>query len=97
MFVKKHFPRVLLLLTVILGLFVVSLLVTAATEQDVDRLKVGMTKDDVRQIMSKPDNESNQKTGDLCSRWTYKKVGKYRLVVLWFDCQQKLATIDKAD
>jgi hypothetical protein len=98
MSIKSRFARIALSLAVILSLFMATLLLTAATEQDVERLKVGMTKDEVRQIMGKPDSESDRKVGDLCGRWTYKKIGRYRFVNVWFGCKdQTLVLVDKAE
>jgi SmpA / OmlA family len=83
-----------------LVLFVVVLLSTlqliAATEDDLARLKPGMTQDDVVQIMGKPDSKGEKKSEDPCSWFIYKNVGHYKYVQVWFDCQDKLVGIDKA-
>lgn len=68
----------------------------AATEDDLIRLKVGMTKDEVIQVMGKPDSQGDKKGEDLCSWLTYKNVGHYKFVNVWFDCSDKLVAIDKA-
>lgn len=68
----------------------------AAGEADLVRLKVGMTKDEVVQVMGKPDLQGDKKGDDLCSCFTYKNVGRYKYVNVWFDCSDKLVAIDKA-
>lgn len=68
----------------------------AATEDDLIRLKVGMTKDEVIQVMGRPDSQGDKKGEDLCSWFTYKNVGHYKFVNVWFDCSDKLVAIDKA-
>jgi SmpA/OmlA family protein len=68
----------------------------AATEDDLARLKPGMTKDGVIETMGKPDSKGEKKGEDPCSWFIYKNVGHYKYVQIWFDCQDKLVGIDKA-
>ncbi|MDD5542413.1 MAG: outer membrane protein assembly factor BamE [Acidobacteriia bacterium] len=68
----------------------------AATEDDLGRLKIGMTKAEVTEVMGKPDSQGDKKGEDLCSCFTYKNVGRYKIVNVWFDCSGKLVAIDKA-
>ncbi len=68
----------------------------AATELDVAKLKAGMTKSSVIEVMGNPDSQGEKKGEDLCSWFTYKNVGRYKYVNIWFDCAEKLAAIDKA-
>jgi hypothetical protein len=32
---------------------------------------------------------------ELCRLYVYKKVGRYRVVNIWFDCSDKVQAIDK--
>jgi len=32
---------------------------------------------------------------ELCRLYVYKNVGRYKIVNIWFDCQDKVAAIDK--
>jgi hypothetical protein len=68
----------------------------AASEEDLVRLKVGMTKGEVVLVMGKPDSHGDKKGDDLCSCFTYKNVGRYKYINVWFDCSDKLVAIDKA-
>jgi hypothetical protein len=68
----------------------------AASEENLIRLKAGMTKAEVTQIMGKPDSQGERQGEDLCSWFTYKNVGHYKYVNVWFDCQERLVAIDKA-
>lgn len=71
-------------------------LALAATEKDVAKVEVGMNRDEVLKIMGKPDRD--QKVRDvenLCRLYAYKKVGDYKLVNIWFDCDDKVDAIDK--
>lgn len=68
----------------------------ATSENNLARLQIGMSKDTVTQIMGKPDSKGEKTGEDLCSWFTYKNVGRYRYVNIWFDCVEKLVAIDKA-
>ncbi|MBZ5535303.1 MAG: outer membrane protein assembly factor BamE [Acidobacteriia bacterium] len=68
----------------------------AASEDDLARLKPGMTKDAVIETMGKPDSRGEKKGEDPCGWFIYKNVGHYKYVQIWFDCQDKLVGIDKA-
>jgi hypothetical protein len=68
----------------------------AATEEDLGRLKAGMPKTEVIQIMGKPDAQGVSKDENLSSWFTYKHVGRYRYVNIWFDSQDRVFAIDKA-
>lgn len=67
------------------------------SEQDLAKLREGMTKADVIRIMGKPDFTREKNEGDLCSFFAYKNVGRYKIVTIWFDCNERLAVIDKAE
>lgn len=69
---------------------------SAANEEDLAKLKAGMTKPEVLQVMGKPDSQGDKRSDDLCGWFTYKNVGRYKYVNIWFDCQDKLVAIDKA-
>lgn len=76
----------------------VPLLYARASEDDLAKLKPGMTKEQVREVMGPPDSQSEEPSDGLCTRWTYRNVGRYRTVALWFSCKdQKLAVIDKTE
>jgi|GEM_PF-4901430 len=79
-----------------LGILLSSVSLVAATEDDLSHLQPGMTKDSVIQIMGKADSKGEKKGEELCSWFTYKNVGRYRFVNVWFDCKDKLVAIDKA-
>jgi hypothetical protein len=68
----------------------------AATEEDLGRLKAGMAKTEVIQVMGKPDAQGVNKDEELCSWFTYKNVGRYKYVNIWFDSQDRVVAIDKA-
>jgi hypothetical protein len=46
--------------------------------------------------MGKPDLQGDKKGDDLCGCFTYKNVGRYKYINVWFDCSDKLVAIDKA-
>lgn len=86
--------RCLCLIAVLL--IVNTVVLSAATEEDLAKLKPGMTKAEVIQQMGKADSQGEKKSEDLCGWLTYKNVGRYKYVNVWFDCQDKLVAIDKA-
>lgn len=67
-----------------------------ATEEDLAKVKVGMSRAEVIQIMGKPDKEQSVEEEELCRLLVYKSVGRYRLVNIWFDCNDKVKAVDKA-
>lgn len=93
---KLHSWRIACALILLGILFSNAVQVFAASEDDLARLKSGMTKSEVIQIMGKPDSQGDKKGEDLCSWFTYKNIGHYKYVNVWFDCQDKLVAIDKA-
>jgi hypothetical protein len=66
------------------------------TESDVDKVRQGMTRAEVLDLLGRPDRDQEVKESDgLCRLFAYKKVGKYRLVNIWFDCNDRVKEIDK--
>lgn len=84
------------LAAVLVGLAGLTLLYAAPTEEDLAKVKIGMTKPEVIDIMGKPNAERREETDGLCSVFVYKSVGRYRLVNIWFDCDDKVRAIDRA-
>jgi len=79
-----------------LAVFAAALTVYAATEEDLAKVKVGMSKAEVVQIMGKPNAEREEKAEDLCRVLVYRNVGRYRLVNIWLDCKDTVRAIDRA-
>lgn len=80
----------------VVTLLVAVLLAMAATEDDLAKVKVGMSRAQVVEIMGKPDRDQEVKdVENLCRLYAYKKVGRYKLVNIWFDCDDKVQAIDK--
>jgi len=75
---------------------VAALAVSAATEEDLAKVKIGMAKAEVVQIMGKPNAEREEKAEDLCRVLVYRDVGRYRLVNIWLDCKDTVRAIDRA-
>ena len=84
------------LLAVLLGLAAAVALYAKPSESDVAKVKVGMTRAEVLDIMGKPDKEQEVKDeGELCRLFAYKSVGRYKVVNIWFDCGEKVKAVDK--
>jgi hypothetical protein len=66
-----------------------------ATEGDLAKVKEGMSRAEVVQIMGKPDKEQGVEDGELCRLFVYRSVGRYKIVNIWFDCSDKVKAIDK--
>ncbi|MGH7773838.1 MAG: outer membrane protein assembly factor BamE domain-containing protein, partial [Candidatus Binatia bacterium] len=66
-----------------------------ATEDDVAKVKVGMSRDEVVQIMGKPDKDQKVEEAELCRLLVYRSVGRYKIVNVWFDCSDKVKAVDK--
>ncbi len=94
MFTRANRVRHLAGLLALLVLFAV--VVSAATEEDLAKVKIGMSKAEVVQIMGKPNAEREEKTEDLCRVLVYRNVGRYRLVNIWLDCKDTVRAIDRA-
>lgn len=80
------------------GLAAVSAVSAAAkpTEDDVAKVRQGMTQAEVLDLLGKPDRDQEVKDTDgLCRLYAYKKLGKYKLVNIWFDCNNRVKEIDK--
>lgn len=92
---QKHWQRICSLV-IFAAILLSAAQLIAATEDDLARLKPGMTKDGVIQTMGKPDSKGEKKGEDPCGWFIYKNVGRYKYVQIWFDCQDKLVGIDKA-
>lgn len=70
----------------------------AATEGDLAKVKVGMARTEEQKIMGSPSR--NQKVSDrpkVCRLYVYREVGRYRTVNIWFDCSDKVKSIDKIE
>jgi outer membrane protein assembly factor BamE (lipoprotein component of BamABCDE complex) len=83
---------------VLAGLVLVALpfsVAAKAKEEDLARVKVGMDRSEVLQIMGKPKKDQPVREEELCRLYVYKKVGRYRVVNIWFDCDDKVQGIDK--
>lgn len=67
-----------------------------ATEADLAKVKIGMDRATVLEIMGPPDKDQPvREEEELCRLYVYKNVGRYKIVNIWFDCQDKVAAIDK--
>ena len=80
------------------GLTVLSATPVAAkpTEDDLAKVQQGMPRADVLKLMGKPDRDQEVRDADgLCRLYAYKKVGRYKLVNIWFDCNDRVKEIDK--
>ncbi len=91
----KQWSRIWIVLLVA-AVFLTSLQILAASESALAQLKPGMSKASVIQIMGKPDAQGEKHGEELCSWFTYKNVGHYKYVNVWFDCAEKLVAVDKA-
>lgn len=81
------------------GLVLVALPMSAAAkanEEDLAKVKIGMDRAQVDDIMGKPDKDQPvREEEELCRLYVYRKVGRYRVVNIWFDCSDKVQAIDK--
>ena len=66
-----------------------------ASEDDVAKVKVGMSPDEVLQIMGRPNKDQKVQEGELCRLFVYRSVGRYKIVNVWFDCSDKVKAVDK--
>ncbi len=66
-----------------------------ATEGDLAKVKEGMSRAEVVQIMGKPDKEQKVEDGELCQLLVYRSVGRYKIVNVWFDCSDRVKAVDK--
>jgi len=66
-----------------------------ATEADLAKVKEGMSRAEVVQIMGKPDKDQKVEDGELCRLFVYRSVGRYKIVNIWFDCSDKVKAVDK--
>ena len=87
-------------LTALAGLLLAVLsaapLAAKPTEEAVDKVQQGMTRAEVLDLLGPPDRDQEVKDSDgLCRLYAYKKVGKYKLVNIWFDCDERVKEIDK--
>lgn len=89
----------LLAITALAGLvcLVLGQAVAAPVANDnLDKIQVGMTRAQVERTLGKPDRDVPvQDEPGLCRLYTYRKLGGYKLVNIWFDCEDKVETIDK--
>ncbi len=96
---SRHDRKVILLaalMAALLSLAAAVALFAKASEDDVARVKPGMTRAEVLDIMGKPDKEQEVKDeGELCRLFAYKSVGRYKVVNVWFDCSDKVKAVDK--
>lgn len=81
----------------ILGLFwLMASVVMAATEADLGKVEEGMARTEVQKIMGAPSrNQAINNRPGICRLYGYRKVGTYRTVNIWFDCSDKVKSIDK--
>lgn len=87
-------------LTAVAGLLLAVLsaapLAAKPTEEAVDKVQQGMTRAEVLDLLGQPDRDQEVNDSDgLCRLYAYKKVGKYKLVNIWFDCDERVKEIDK--
>jgi len=87
---------------VVVGLVLLGLLAppvdlaAKAKEEDLAKVKIGMDRAQVQEIMGKPDKDQPvREEEELCRLYVYKKVGRYTVVNIWFDCSDKVQAIDK--
>jgi len=67
-----------------------------ATEADLAKVKIGMDRATVLEIMGRPDKDQPvREEEELCRLYVYKNVGRFKIVNIWFDCQDKVQAIDK--
>lgn len=67
-----------------------------ATEDDLAKVRIGMDRAQVLDIMGKPDKDQEVREEDeLCRLYVYRNVGRYKVVNIWFDCKDKVGAIDK--
>ena len=68
----------------------------AATPTDLAKVKVGMARTEVQKIMGAPSqNQAVSNRPGVCRLYGYRSVGRYRTVNIWFDCEDKVKSIDK--
>ena len=67
-----------------------------ASEEDLAKVRHGMSPEEVTKIMGEPNRDQKVKEEELCRLFVYKSVGRYRIVNVWFDCDLKVRAIDKA-
>jgi outer membrane protein assembly factor BamE (lipoprotein component of BamABCDE complex) len=71
-------------------------LIARATEEDLAKVRIGMDRSEVLKIMGKPDRDQEVRDHEeFCRLYVYKKVGRYKVVNIWFDCNDKVQAIDK--
>jgi len=67
-----------------------------ATEADLAKVRIGMDRATVLEIMGRPDKDQPVRDEEeLCRLYVYRNVGRYKIVNIWFDCQDKVQAIDK--
>ncbi|MBI2957064.1 MAG: outer membrane protein assembly factor BamE [Acidobacteria bacterium] len=87
----------IVLLTSLVWLSAASPAAAKATEDDLNKVKAGMTRTEVLDLMGRPDRDQEVKDEEeVCRLYVYKNVGRYKVVNIWFDCQDKVRYIDKA-
>ena len=82
----------------ILGLswLLVADIAVAATEKDLARVTVGMVRTEVQKIMGAPSrNQAVDNRPGICRLYAYRGVGTYRTVNIWFDCGDRVRSIDR--
>ena len=84
-----------LVVAVMASLVAAPAVLAKATEDDVAKVKVGMSPDEVLQIMGRPDKDQKVQEGELCRLFVYRSVGRYKIVNIWFDCSDKVKAVDK--
>ncbi|MGH9805208.1 MAG: outer membrane protein assembly factor BamE domain-containing protein [Candidatus Acidiferrales bacterium] len=87
-------------LTAVAGLLLAALtavpVAAKPSDAEVDKVRQGMTRAEVVDLLGRPDRDQEVKDADgLCRLYAYKKVGRYRLVNIWFDCDDRVKEIDK--
>ncbi len=67
-----------------------------ASEEDLAKVRIGMDRAEVQDIMGRPDKDQPVRdVEDLCRIYAYKNVGRYKIVNISFDCDDKVQAIDK--
>lgn len=80
----------------LVGVLTATPLLAKPTDADVDKVRQGMTRTEVLDLLGRPDRDQEVKDADgLCRLYAYKKVGRYKLVNIWFDCNERVKEIDK--
>lgn len=94
---SRTLVRSLSVLTAVALVAGLCLAAAAPSEKDLDKVKIGMTRDQVLKLLGKPKrDEEVSDNSELCRLFVYKKVGRYKVVNVWFDCDDKVKAIDKA-